>query len=306
MKPGRYGVRRIACIGEVMIELVADGDGRALVNVAGDTYNTAVYLARLLAGGAARVSYVTALGQDRFSDRISAHMNAHGIETDCLERRSDKSPGLYAIDTDHSGERSFTYWRSDSAVRTLFSEPACVGLDILQEFDLVYLSGITLAILPSPVRTGLMRALDGLRADGGLVAYDSNHRPRLWKSAGEAREANLAMWPRTDIALPSLDDELEIHGETEEDQVLKRLYGFGLRKGALKRGAAGPVAVGEPVDGMTFDSVSRIIDTTAAGDSFNAGFLATTIRGGGQAASMQAGHALASLVVQARGAIVPT
>ena len=305
MFQGTAHIRRIACVGEVMIELVTDDGGGARLNVAGDTYNTSVYLARLL-GSAASVSFVTALGQDRFSDRILAHMTAHGVGADYVERRNDRSPGLYAIDTDRQGERSFTYWRSDSAARTLFSEPSRVGLDVVEGFDLVYLSGITLAILPSCVRLRLMGCLDRFRAGGGLVAYDSNHRPRLWGSVAEARETNLAMWSRTDIALPSVDDELEIHGENGEGQVLDRLRGLGLRAGALKRGAAGPV----PIDTLTgepaFAPVDRVVDSTAAGDSFNAGFLAETVLGGGQFTAMRAGHALASKVVCAAGAIVPT
>ena len=305
MRRGTAHIRRIACIGEVMIELVTEGDDRAQLNVAGDTYNTAIYLARLLAGSTANVSYVTALGRDRFSDRIKAHMDAHGVDSAYLERREGKSPGLYAIDTDRSGERSFTYWRSDSAARTLFSAPARVDLDVLDEFDLVYLSGITLAVLPPPVRTRLMQALDRFREKDGLVAYDSNHRPQLWESTDAARKANLAMWTRTDIALPSVDDEFEIHGESREEQVLDRLRELGLQAGAVKRGAAGPVAINGSSDGLAFAPVSRIVDTTAAGDSFNAGFLAEMVRGGGQAEAMRAGHELASLVIQARGAIVP-
>ena len=305
MSGAKGHILRVACIGEVMIELITEGENRAQLNVAGDTYNTAVYLARLLGSDHASVSFITALGQDRFSDRIVAHMTAHGVDAGYLERRSDKSPGLYAIDTDHRGERSFTYWRSDSAARTLFSESTGMGVDVIEDFDLVYLSGITLSILPPSVRCRLMRGLDRFRAAGGLVAYDSNHRHLLWKSAGEAREVNLEMWARTDIGLPSVDDELEIHGESGERQILSRLRGLGLRSGALKRGAAGPVAIDGPSDGVTFAPVDRIIDSTAAGDSFNAGFLAEIVRGGGQVAAMRAGHALASKVVQARGAIVP-
>jgi len=305
MSGGMGHIRRVACIGEVMIELITDGENRAELNVAGDTYNTAVYLARLLGRDHVSVSFITALGQDRFSDRIVAHMTAHGVDAGYLERRADRLPGLYAIDTDHCGERSFTYWRSDSAARKLFSEPTGMEVDVIEDFDLVYLSGITLSILPPSVRRRLMRGLDRFRAAGGLVAYDSNHRPRLWKSASEAREVNLEIWARTDIGLPSADDELEIHGESGEQQILSRLRGLGLRGGALKRGAGGPVAINGSVDGVTFAPVDRIIDSTAAGDSFNAGFLAEIILGGGQIAAMRAGHALASKVVQARGAIVP-
>ncbi len=305
MAPGKRPIRRIACIGEVMIELVAEGGDTAQFNVAGDTYNTAVYLTRLLADTGITVSYVTALGEDRFSDRILAHMDAHGVDSAYVERRQDKAPGIYAIDTDAAGERSFTYWRSDSAARTLFAEPARVGLGVLAEFDLVFLSGITLAILPEPMRHDLMQALDDFRAEGGLLAYDSNHRPRLWESPETARGVNTAMWSRTDIALPSVDDEMAIFDETSEAQVLSRLQSLGLHNGALKRGAEGPIAIAGPQQDLTYPRVETIVDTTAAGDSFNAGYLAETARGNSQSDAMRTGHSLAAKVVQFRGAIVP-
>ncbi len=305
MTPGQRPIARIACIGEVMIELVAEGDDIARMNVAGDTYNTAVYLVRLLQGAGVCVSYVTALGRDRYSDRILAHMQAHGVCGRRVERRSGKVPGLYAIDTDPDGERSFTYWRSDSAARTMFSAPAEIGLEVLDQFDLVFLSGITLAILPPPVRAALMQALCRFRAGGGQVAYDSNHRPRLWESGQVARAVNNAMWAQTDIALPSVDDEMEIHTDADGAAVLARLRGADLCRGALKRGAAGPVGLAGDKAPHEFPRVERIVDTTAAGDSFNAGFLAAVARGRSGADAMMAGHLLASKVIQARGAIIP-
>lgn len=297
-------IRRIACVGEVMIELTPAGADLARIGVAGDTYNTAVYLARLFGGGRT-VSFVTALGRDAFSARILAHMAAHGLDASHVERRDDKAPGLYAIATDASGERSFAYWRSDSAARTLFRQPALVKLETLLGFDLVYLSGITLAILPPETRTALMATLDAFRAGGGIVAYDSNHRPRLWASVEEARRVNAEMWARTDIAFPSLDDEMALHGDADAAAVIARLAGLGVRFGALKRGTAGPTPLdGAPLD-ISFPPAPRVVDTTAAGDSFNAGALAALAEGRSLAEALAAGHALAARVVQAPGAILP-
>ena len=165
---------KIACIGEVMIEIVGQQTGDARLNVAGDSYNTAVYLAQLARGTDCTVSYVTALGQDTFSQRAVADMGRFGIDTTHIERRAERNIGLYAIDTDDAGERSFTYWRSESAARTLFSTPCTVGLDVLGDFDLVYLSGITLAILPAPVRKALIDALAIYRQAGGTVGRRAN------------------------------------------------------------------------------------------------------------------------------------
>ncbi len=295
-------IRKIACIGEVMAELFVTGAGSAALNVAGDTYNTAVYLARLLAGQDVEVSYVTVLGQDSFSERAVAQMRAEGISTDHVQRHDSRIIGLYAIETDAAGERSFTYWRSESAARTLFE--AARNID-LSDFDLVFLSGITLAILPPESRANVMGALDRFRRDGGLVAYDSNHRPRLWESAAVAQEVNAQMWARTDIALPSVDDEMLIYGERTEQEVLTRIKAHGLTRGALKRGPLGPLGLSGLGAPPSFNLITKVVDTTAAGDSFNAGFLSQIALGRGESQALVTGHRIASQVIQAKGAIVP-
>jgi len=293
-------IRRIACIGEVMIELSAAGADTARLGVAGDSFNTAVYLSRALRGTGAEVGYVTALGTDPWSDRIEAAIIGHGL-TPVIERRADRGPGLYAIDTDAAGERRFTYWRSASAARTLFSDPCAVPLSALEGFDMIYLSGITLAILPAPVRAALIAWIDRYRAGGGAVAFDSNYRPRLWQDPAHARAAVAALWARADVALPSLDDELALFGDAGEDAVLARL---GLRRGAVKRGARGPRDLGG-ADLPDPPPAPRVVDSTAAGDSFNAAYLAALMRGQGPVAAAQAGHALAARVIGAPGAILP-
>ncbi len=297
-------IRKIACIGEVMIELVSHGD-TADLNVAGDTYNTAVYLARLLRESNAEVTYLTALGVDDFSDRILDQMKAQDIGTGYIERRTNKVPGLYAIKTDDMGERSFTYWRSDSAARTLFSEPCDISFDSLLDFDLILLSAITVAILPDSVRQSLIAALDKYRANGGLVVYDSNHRPHLWEDSETAIRVNTEIWKRCDIGLPSVDDEMALYGDASHYEVLERLASFGVVHGALKRGEEGPIALSQEKCDVEFTPVTTVIDSTAAGDSFNAGFLAAMVKGQSEAEALLSGHDMAAEVIQHRGAIIP-
>lgn len=294
-----HSVKRIACIGEVMLELSAPETGETKLGVAGDTYNTAVYLKRAL-GSAYEVDYVTALGTDRFSDRILSEIGRHKLGKSAIERRSDKAPGLYAISTAEDGERSFAYWRSDSAARTLFSEPCEVGVERLADYDLIYLTGITLAVLPAEIRDRLATFLESY---DGLFAYDSNHRPCLWESAEIARETNKRFWGLADIALPSVDDEMEIYCDPTEDAVVTRLNNFGASYGALKCGAAGPRDLSGEITDHEFPPAENVVDTTAAGDSFSAGFLAGLIQSGSIATAMKSGHDLASKVVGVRGAI---
>ena len=294
---------KIACIGEVMIELIARKGGHAVLGVAGDTYNTAVYLQKIQKTEAYDITYITALGTDIFSQRIVAEIERHGLRADHIEYRDGQMPGLYAIDTDPDGERSFSYWRGQSAARSLFLAPCTITLDLLHSFDVIYISGITMAILIPETRTPLIAALKAFRNQGGRLVFDSNYRPRLWEDEATAREITMAMWAITDIALPSLDDEMVLFKEKTEQDVAQRLMKAGVSCGALKRGAQGPLALGGEVL-ATFPTVTHIVDTTAAGDSFNAGFLSSYIIDGKLSDALQHGHLLASKVIQSSGAIV--
>lgn len=293
----------VACIGECMIELSLPEDGQPQVGFAGDTYNTAVYLRR--SAPAIEVAYVTALGTDPLSERMLAAFRAEGIATGLIERRDDRVPGLYAISTDAAGERSFTYWRERSAARTLFDPPVTVPPEALEGFDLVYLSGITLAVLSPRARDLLAGALVAVRERGGRVAFDSNWRPRLWSGPEEARAAMGRFWTLADIGLPSADDEMTLWGDADAAAVRDRLLAAGVRAGAVKQGADGPLPIGWDGPLPAFPPAERVVDTTAAGDSFNGGYLAALLAGADVPTALRAGHDLASKVIGFPGAIIP-
>ena len=293
---------RIACIGEVMIELIAGDGNAAQLNVAGDTYNTAAYLKST--APELDVEYVTVLGKDSFSDRIVRDMEARGIGITAVARHPTRMPGLYAIETDAAGERSFAYWRSSSAARTLFDGDGRDPADVLAGHDLVLLSGISLAILSSSARDRLREALEGFRANGGLLAFDSNYRPHLWNDPELARAETERFWQCTDIALPSVDDEMALFGDADATEVTARLRSWGISRGALKRGNAGPTDLVPEGHALDVPAAENVVDTTAAGDSFNAGYLAATAAGRSSIRAMGAGHDLALKVIGKRGAIV--
>lgn len=298
---------RIACLGEAMVELsnLDPERGRIDLGVAGDTLNTAIYLKREL-GDAAEVSYLTALGDDAFSDHILRAMEAEALDTSHIARLAGRLPGIYAINLDERGERSFAYWRGDSAARAMFAEGA-LDIEGLAGFDVLFLTGITLAILPTEHRMKLLGQCSWLKTMGRTVAFDTNHRPRLWESEEVAQAAYSMMWDATTVALPSRDDEARLHpGEAPAD-LFDRLGRKGVREVALKDGPAGPHlwAEGQALPRGAYPPAPRVVDTTAAGDSFNAGYLAARLLGRPVEQAAQAGHALASRVIGVRGAILP-
>lgn len=288
---------KIACIGEAMVELSLATDNPT-VGFAGDTLNTAVYLRRALPPEH-QVDFVSVVGSDPISDRMVAFIAAQGISTASISRHPDRIPGLYASVTDTSGERSFFYWRDSSAARTLFSD----GFDRLSTFDVIYLSAITLAILPTEVRENL---LDWLHEWSGISAFDSNYRPKLWEDQATARHAVSRAWRICNIGLPSLDDEMSLFGDRNEQAVISRFRGYGLTNGVLKRGELGPRSLAGAVDREpVFRAVRNVVDTTAAGDSFNGAYMGALLTGSCHNDAMLAGHKCASKVIGQTGAIVP-
>ena len=286
-------MKRVACIGEAMIELSLTGQN-AQVGVAGDSLNTAIYLCR--SSRELTVDYITCLGDDPISDRISDFMSDNGIGTSQIKRILGASPGLYAITTTVEGERSFTYWRSSSAARQLFADG---DFSALENYDAVYLSGVSMAILPHSVRLGLLEWLNQSLIE---VIYDSNYRPNLWENIEDAQKITSAFWRRADIALPSIDDEMLLFDETAVEVTAR--FSANATTGALKRGEQGPLSLGAEVH-QTYSSAPKVVDTTAAGDSFNGGYLGSLLSGNSQADALMEGHNLAMCVVQHRGAIIP-
>jgi 2-dehydro-3-deoxygluconokinase len=287
---------RILCIGEAMAEIRRDGAGFA-VGFAGDSFNTAVYCRRRLKGGS--VAYLTRVGNEPLSEGFLRLARTEGLDLSFIGRETAYNIGLYSVQTDAAGERSFAYWRADSAARQMFRRPE--DFAALQGADLIYFSGITLAILTPEAREALLRRLADLRKSGVRIAFDSNYRPRLWPDAATAREVIAQAWALADIALPSIDDEMALFGDADAAAVLARL---GPREGALKRGAEGPMPLRPEVTVPDFAPAARVVDTTAAGDSFNGAFLAALAGGADTATAMTAGHVLAREVVGQHGAIV--
>jgi 2-dehydro-3-deoxygluconokinase len=232
---------------------------------------------------------------------------AEGIDTTLTLRDPTRLPGLYLIQVDARGERTFLYWRKESAARTLLRHPGYGHVAAaLAEADLIYLSGISLAILADEDRMNLLEQLTRLAAGGTAVVFDTNYRPALWSSADSARAASSSIFPATRLLFVTYDDEQGLWGDSSPEATLTRLHAAKAGFVVIKLGAAGCLfSDGATVMKFAATPVAMVTDTTAAGDAFNAGFLAAWLKDHSPEECCRAGNALAGTVIQHRGAIIP-
>lgn len=292
---------KVACIGECMIELKQADGGLLSRGFGGDTLNTAVYLARLGAG----VDYITALGDDPLSDEMVAGWAAEGVGTTRVLRVPGKLPGIYMIQTDEKGERRFFHWRDSAAARSLMDLPETPDiLKSLADYDFIYLSAITLSLYGENGRKDLFAALNLAREAGARFAFDTNFRARGWPDLALARAVFRDAFHLADIVLASTEDLLPLYPGESAENLLARIPG-----------AEVVFKLSEPASVVRLDGVSypikakpletQVVDTTAAGDSFAAAYIAARLAGADPIAAARAGHRLAGVVVCHPGAIIP-
>jgi 2-dehydro-3-deoxygluconokinase len=293
----------VCCLGECMMELVELPDGTLTRGFGGDTLNTALYLTRL----GVPTDYVTALGTDVFSDQMVRAWSEEGIGTAHVLRLQGRLPGLYLIQTDETGERRFFYWRDSAPVRQLFNLPETSQIQaVLTAAERIYLSGITLSLFDEESRNRLFETLDVARRHGCLVAFDTNFRTRGWPDIHVARAVYDRMFRHSDIVLASVEDHFLLHGSAAEDDLIARLDAADVHEKIVKLARpAVHVAVGMDSAVVEAEPIASVVDTTAAGDSFAAGYIAARRAGMDPERAARIGHTLAGAVVAHRGAIIP-
>jgi 2-dehydro-3-deoxygluconokinase len=292
------------CIGEAIVELIRGGDGRFALSSGGDAFNTGVYLAR----AGLRTAFASAVGDDPYSDGIVALAQAEGVGTDLMLRVAGRLPALALVEADALGARRARVWREAAPANELFELPHWSRVaEALVGARLIYFSGITLSLYSNVGLGRFLAAIEMARAKGVSIAFDGNFRPQAWKGdLTRARTVFAEALKRVDIALPAYDDEAVLWGDPSPEASIERLQAFGVNEIVVKNGPNHAlVAVGSQRDAVPVAEVVVPVDATAAGDAFNAGYLAARIAGRGPAEAAEAAHRLAGEVIRHPGSIVP-
>lgn len=301
--PALGSVKRIVGVGEAMVELSPAGEGLYRLGFGGDTFNTVWHMSQLLGDGAS-TGFVTRVGSDALSSRFLEDLTSDGLDPVVVGRETTRHMGLYLIELTGT-ERSFQYWRNDSAARRLADQPEALNVSF-EGADLIHVSGITLAILSEAARENLFASLSHARSRGARISFDPNVRPRLWSNLDEARGAVVRMLDLVDVALPSFDDDQALWGDDSPSRTLKRYRERGVIEVVVKNGAD-PVICGDTSDewAVATPGVSGVRDTTGAGDAFNAGYLSARMSGQSLLAAVRAGQSVSGEVLKHSGAKAP-
>jgi 2-dehydro-3-deoxygluconokinase len=296
----------VVTIGEVVLELTCGSDGRFALAYGGDTFNTAVYLAR----AGLEVGFASALGDDPYSDAALAFTAAEGISHDLILRAPGRLPGLSLIDAETAApaKRHFHHWRESAPARDLFELPDWNRVaEGLLKAKLIYFSGITLSLYSNTGLGRFLAIIELARKNGVKIAFDGNFRPRGWKGdLTRTRTVFMEALKRVDIAMPAYDDEAVLWGDPSPEATVARLQAFDIGEIVVKNGPnSALVAAGGSTQFVPVPEVVVPIDTMAAGDSFNAAYIAARLSGHGPQSAAAAAHRLAGEVIRHRGAIMP-
>ena len=294
---------RVLVVGEPLVELLEEPTGTVRRGFGGDALNLAVYLARV--SPTIDVILATAVGSDTDSDALLSLCRDEGIDDRYIRRVAGAELGRYRVTVDGSGERAFAYERSESPFRD-----ALAGDEALPDpgsVDALCFSGIAVAVLRDAGRAHPARICgsgSGTRAGWSSTIRTIARRcgpmtPTLASGPHGSRRSPTcsSRRPRTAVTLMQVESTVEI---------ARAFHAIGAREVVVTDGP-GPCVVSYRGAVAAIDAVSpvQVIDTTAAGDAFDAGYIAARLRGETPERSAVAGHALAATVVGHRGALAP-
>ena len=301
---------KVVIFGETMVELSKATDELYKKGFAGDVHSVALYLKRAALSDDTQAYLMCACGQDKTGDELIATLAEQRINSTLTLRHPTRTIGLYMVNTDANGERSFDYWRSTSAAKETLELLEQQGNELLLDLnpDVFFISGITLAILSDDSRAKLWPLLEQLRAQGCDILFDPNYRARLWnndlnKARGEFEKA----FKLSTTLLPSLEDVEMLYGINEFEAGAAKLLELNPTATLLiKDGPNGMLYRDENEQfHLSVTPVTKVVDTTAAGDSFNGSFLAARAMGKTVRDSLTFAAAIAAEVIQHRGAVIP-
>ncbi|MGO2013100.1 MAG: sugar kinase [Pseudoalteromonas sp.] len=297
-------MKNIYFFGECMVELRAMSESTLYKSFAGDVYNSAVYLKRCFPDVTA--SMVTAVGQDKLSEQMCERFSSEMIDTQFVFAHNDKVPGMYYIETDEAGERSFTYWRNDSAAKKVVDFLDADTLADLASAEMFFFSGISLAVIEQGARSLFWQKLAELKKAGVKIVFDPNYRERLWQTTEETKEQYDQAFSLADIVLPGVEDFAKLYDIHSVEGVVDFCKSYELSEIVVKNGPESVVTIENNTQlSHSITPVKNVVDTTSAGDAFNGVYLGARMSAHTVTDAVKLAAKAAATVIQQPGAVAP-
>lgn len=299
----------VAALGELLIDFTPSGTSEAGMrifeqNPGGGPANVLAALAKL----GMKTAFIGKVGDDMHGAFLKETMEQAHIDTKGLVIDPDVFTTLAFVSLNAQGERQFSFARKPGADTCLREEE--VDLEILKKSKIFHVSSLSLTDEPS--RSATLFALKKAREEGRIVSYDPNYRALLWKSRESAMKGMREALPFVDIMKLSDEETSLLTGYEAPEDAAKALFQQGISLIAVTLGKEGAYVYTKEGGAKAPGFVSKVTDTTGAGDSFWGGFLYQLVKSGKQPAEVtleeaknfaRFGNAVASLCVEKRGGI---
>jgi sugar/nucleoside kinase (ribokinase family) len=287
---------KVLCIGDVMLDVVValqapinygeDTPSKITTHSGGAAGNVASWIAHT----GTEASIVARVGNDSAGAAITSEFEDLGVDHSSLKKTSDAT-GVVVVLVDKNAERTMFPETGANSGLVLADMPSLVG------FDAAYVSGY--ALLNPRSRAGVLEMIAAIKSAGLPLFYDT-------VTVGAMKEVDRELiysWlPLMDYVLPNEEEAFYLADSADIDDALRKLLKL-CPAVIVKRGSAGAVAQVRGGARIDIDAVKiTVADTTGAGDSFAAGFIATKISGGDLSTSVTAGVTLAAKCVANIGA----
>lgn len=296
---------KFAAIGECRLAFVHQDDTHAKLGYTGDTYHVAVYFSRLTQKKPMTTSFVTALGDDPYSDGVLEALLHEHVQTTYIPRLAGEKPGLDLNRWDAmQGFTAYDY-AQQAAARQLCVQESMNITETLSELDFAYFSGSTLGMLDAKSLDIFYQALLDAKQQGTKLIFDPCYPASVWHNPLPARALTHRFLSLADIALPSFNEEHRLFGDMDPKDTVNRLKAHGVKEVVVKSGAEACLVTASDESLWVPTEPLDPVDTAGASEAFNAAYLACRLLGGGLEASVRAGHTLAAAVIGHKGAIIP-
>ena len=286
----------LICIGEPLLEFNQQSNGQYLMGHGGDTSNCAIAAARQ----GAKVGYFTQLGKDAFGKSFLELWQSENIDTSYIKQIDHAHTGIYFVTHNENGHE-FSYFRANSAASLM--TPQSLPVEALQNVKILHVSGISQAISGTAADT-VFKAIEIVKNAGGRISYDTNLRLKLWPLE-RCKAVTHAAMSQCDIALPGLDDAIQLTGLSSPDDIVDFYLKLGASIVALTLGHKGTLVATQCKRKLITGKVVDAIDATAAGDTFDGAFLARLIEGDDPFDAAEYANAAAALSTMGYGAVAP-